>query len=254
MPVPPGRIRAGSWSGHDCAVVGGGPSLTGVDVALLVGSRFAVGINRAYVFAPEIAFFEDDRFLRFARDDDRYWHRGTMLAVHHCLSESTHDLVGDEAIDLRICSHPRHPVWSSTLDAGLAHGSNAGVSAVNLADILLDGKGTIYLLGMDCRSTAEQDTTVPLEERTRLVRSGDVRTHWTGAAPDYPTAWRTGWNVYRDYLSDWQHRVKPNCRSRIVNVVNPDLPSRLTCFPTMTLEEFGLKNEGGGRDGRGAAP
>ena len=95
--------------------------------------------------------------------------------------------------------------WSKSLAAGLYRGTNAGSSALNLADIL--GADTIYLLGFDFYG--EEGKTKNWHEK-------------------YAKEWKQQERVYQSFMQDFAVLARSGeLRSKVVNL-NP--ASRLRCF------------------------
>lgn len=195
----------GAWSGRRAIVVGGGPSLRGFDWSRLKDELW-IGTNRAWVHNPTIHLVLDVR-LQGELLTDKEWLRWPGLKVWH-------------RVNLRDPVPPPLPpgvhevgspgrVWSRSLASGLAHGSCVAPSAINLADLLVGPKGTIYLLGFDLHGVDGQTA------------------NWHD---DYP--WRSGpatvYNRFRQNLESFA----PHCQAKIFNV-SLDGTSTLRAWPML---------------------
>lgn len=196
-PVRQNGIYDGAWSGRECFVVGGGPSLRGFDWSLLRG-RLVVGTNAAWRLDPAPAFtiVRDQRLMRSLIEDSAFlespgvkmFHRGQMPDDLH----TPYD-VPSSGLE-----------WGTSLDTGLIYSPDCGLMAINLADVL--GVRVIYLLGFDM-----------LGERGRTA-------YWHA---DYPEDWRTNECVYRERFIPFYEKYAPRIRAEVINL-NPK--SGLTCF------------------------
>ena len=208
-------IRDGMWDGLDVVVIGGGPSLRGVDWQLpLAGSGMrTIGANRAgEVFGCDVHIGMDWT----------YWKAGAERSVSGCRVQVDHgEKLG--AVDVVLpCAAPagtpnRHSdlAWGRTLAEGVGCAGNSGFAGLNLADIL--GARTIYLLGFDMQGEA-----------------GRV-THWHEGYGEKPPA---------DSICDrWLAAFRwaaPKVRARVV-VLEVDVgDSRLDCFPKQLAGEVVL--------------
>ena len=216
-----------AWSGSPCFVIGGGPSLRGFDFDRLKGRGRVIAVNAAFRFVPWAdAFYTEDAHTIFELwINEPAWKEFAGLKVIHARSNSvlaqrlrdTHDpkLVLVQA-------KRKDKFWSESLERdGIGTSSNSSVGAVNLADVL--GCNPIYLLGMDCRSAPEDKN----------------KTHFHAEYPDkHP--FKIGKGQFDNFRRDWELWVAPHLRRRgrtVVNVVNPECESTVSCFPKRTLAE-----------------
>ena len=100
------------------------------------------------------------------------------------------------------------PRWSRSLKEGLWYGTNAGASALNLADIL--GANPIYLLGFDM--TGQAGKTVNWHDEYKEKQDE---------------------MVYKNFAIDFVRNLA-NIRSKVVNL-NP--ASNLKCFDFGRIED-----------------
>jgi hypothetical protein len=98
--------------------------------------------------------------------------------------------------------------WSRSLSDGLWNGTNAGASALNLADIL--GASPIYLLGFD------------------MLGSKGKTINWHDEYKEKQDSW-----VYSQFTVDFIRNIA-NIRSKVINL-NPQ--SGLKCFEFGRIEE-----------------
>ena len=152
-------LQAGQWRGRSAFVVGSGPSLKGFDFGLL-RNELTIGVNDEYLWGPTIALAQDPRIVagdgipgRTPLFQNPAWYNGPHIPVYF---EGHPDRPKYEAPDTvyKIGSADgKQPfVWGKSLSEGLYYGANAGMAALNLADIL--GADPIYLLGFDARADA----------------------------------------------------------------------------------------------------
>lgn len=213
------KLSDGCWSGVPCYVVGGGPSLKGFDWSLLAHKRRIVAINRAIKDVPwaDVWFTEDLRVVQLFSKDTK-WNDFSGVKVFHALDPS---FVGpalecDPELFVIKCER-KGKYWSQSLAEGLSYSSNSGVGAINLACIL--GMEPIYLLGFDCRST-----------------NGIEQNYHN----DYERAGfdRTGQHQYHSFKSDFEHWVAPHVPNKVVNLINPQFPSAISCWPKWDRDQY----------------
>lgn len=206
----------GAWFSKPAIIVGGGPSLRDFWWEVLRDVPRVVAINLAYQKVPtaDVFFTEDHRVIaKFGLQDDFRFFQGSKVV--HVLEDAYMTELAPFLDDLTLIRKKRNDkFWAAHLDEGLSVSSNSAIGAINLAEIL--GARTIYLLGMDCTKDGK-----------------DVNFH-----DQYPEEWRAGRHQLDSFASDWKHWVKPKCKARIVNVINPKLPSKIDCFPVLTFEGF----------------
>lgn len=205
-------LRTGDWAGMACLIMGGGPSVGSFGYVYEVKSpvaprgvcRHSDGVRQAFDRVIGINIAGERVLCDLAYVEDK---RVAVLDIPWCERRIFHavepnlppldgwQLVGDTG-----------PEWSDSLERGLVHASNAGVSALNLACVL--GADPIYLIGFDCVS-----------------KDGFTQNYHA----EYPEAWRQAGRVYDRFIADFE-RYAPQALAggrRIVNL-NPD--SAIGCF------------------------
>jgi len=141
-------LASGSWIGHSCFVVGGGPSLRHFNFAQLNG-KLTIGTNRAYeFFSPTVLLAIDARFYqwvlegKYGREAENKLacYKGIKVGIRICHKH----IPGVQEIKSLGESGPIIPI-----ERGIYHGNNSGYSAVALALAL--GADPVYILGIDLR-------------------------------------------------------------------------------------------------------
>lgn len=217
-------ISDGCWSGKPAIIIGGGPSLRIFEWKRLRGIPRIIVINRALREVPTADVFmtEDARFIeRYANAE---WFRSFKgVKVFSCPDDSYADQVRALCHDITLINaRDKSKGWSRSIADGLSMSSNSGVPALNLADIL--GADPIYCLGFDCRT-----------EGARMAN------YHTDGVDGYPKDWAVGAHQAAQFGSDFTHWAALHLRRsgrRVVNVINPDFPSALTCWQAITFDEF----------------
>lgn len=143
LPVqePAGRPKTSTvqpiWRGETCFIIGGGPSLTGLDWNRLAGKR-TIAINKALLSYPnaDVLYWTDSRFYSWHKlDIDRF--KGLKYAIRF---NATHNG------EVQLLNRGMRFGLETRADT-LAHGNNSGYAAINLAYHL--GAKRIVLLGYD---------------------------------------------------------------------------------------------------------
>jgi hypothetical protein len=208
------RLEGGSCSGQSATVVGGGPSLKGFDFNQLLGKPNIITINAAFKYVPfaDACFSEDVRFIeKFGNELNEF----PGKVIWHCLKGVDPERGWKACPKVTIIRELRDDkYWSKDLSS-LSYSSNSAVGAINLAEIL--GCDPIYVLGLDCRADG--------------MFMGNFHT-------DYPQGWEVGAIQAENWRSDFEHWVAPNCKSRIVNVVNTAYESAIQCWDKISLWGF----------------
>lgn len=159
-----------AWEGETVVCIGGGPSLTEQQVAVVAAARSAerckvIVINDAYLLAPwaDIVYFADHRWWEWhTRGTPKSWpwaqftleqvkkafadFNGQKVTIH-----GTGQMVKDPKIFM-LRNHSEKTMDRSGLSEepnGLRTGSNGGYQVINLA--VLTGAKRILLLGYDMR-------------------------------------------------------------------------------------------------------
>ena len=214
------ELVEGRWSLKSAVIVGGGPSLKGFDWGKLKGRKNIIAVNRAFLDVPhaDIWFSEDARVITDLWGSKLREFQG--LKVWHAIEK--HAVPDVQAIDpsIRIIEKKREDkFWSRRFSDGLSYSSNSGVGAINIAWLLR--ADPIYLLGFDCRT------------------DGLRMENYHSSYRDHDPLWEVGSNAADNFLSDFTGWVAPHVKdTQIINVINPAYPSALTCWETMSYEEF----------------
>jgi hypothetical protein len=198
-----------AWLGHRAFVIGGGPSIKGLDFSRLKG-ELAVGCNMAFLHNPTVNLIFDLRLMERLSTDPRWVAYGGVKCWLNSEIPQEHGRFPG-VIELK----ERHDYewkqrWSYSLMDGLWRGTNAGASALNLCEIL--GANPIYLLGFDFKGIAGRES------------------NWH---TEYPGEWHRDEKVYETFLKDfWDNRSQIKAE-----VVNLNLDSGLRCFHFADLDE-----------------
>lgn len=210
-------MKEDSWKGQPCTLIAGGPSLKSFNWDLLRNTPNIIAVNRAYKAVPwaSVCYVEDARFIeRFGSDMVDF--KGVKL--WHVAYGTPKQLIA-EALErdpnlTAIIETRRDKYWSKGFQKGLSTSSNAMVGALNVADLL--GADPIYVMGLDCRT------------------QGLEMQNWH---TDYPQDWGVGAMQALTFKTDIELWVAPNLEHRhVVNLINPEFESALTCWPKNLLE------------------
>jgi hypothetical protein len=226
MPKASEIYHDGAWAGRRVFVIGGGPSLSDFDFSKLQ-RELTIGVNMAFTHNPTIAFSEDVKFQDhitgnsditdvrdcFVNADEvqQKWLKFDGVKVFHNVQPHRigREFPGGYSID-----NSGRLKWSQKLRDGLAHGTNSGTSALNLADVLAGPDNTIYLLGFDMKGDKNKNAL-----------------HWHKY---YKNDDHDHIDVYaKTFIGDFEH-IKNEVRSKVINL-NPD--SALETFPKSTWDE-----------------
>lgn len=191
------------WRGRRCFILGGGPSLSHANLNALK-DELTIGINQAFRHAPTVTYAHDLRSMQLMYDDPAWKsYQGSTLWLYSGQRQYRSAFQGVQLV--RESKKTGMPVWSRSLADGIYRGTNAGVAALNLAEIL--GADPIYLIGYD------------------FAGSGGATTNWH---KNYPAAWKQGEGVYWRYVQEFERLHKMGViKARVVNL-NTD--SNLRCF------------------------
>jgi len=208
------RLEGGSCRGQSAVVVGGGPSLRKFDFSTLRRKQNIIAINAAFKYIPfaDACFSEDVRFVEcFGSELNQF--QGKV--IWHCLRGIDPERGLKACPKVTIIREQRDDKYWSTDLTSLSYSSNSAVGAINLAEIL--GCDPIYVLGLDCRTD-----------------SGVMENFHK----EYPQGWEVGAIQAENWRSDFTHWVAPNCKAKVINVINPGFESSLECWPKISLSEF----------------
>lgn len=191
------------WKGERCFIVGGGPSLKDFDWNLLEGEKW-IGINAAWRNKiPTICYTHDQRVVDLFESQYRDEFNALPCRVH----KHQNQVIAKKFEG--IISYQGCKVWSKSLEQGLFNGSNSGLTAINLAEIL--GANPIYLLGFD-------------------MKDADGKNQYHDV---YPPGWKQPSKVYQSFIMAFK-RVRGFMKSEIYNCT-PN--SALDCFDYKPISE-----------------
>lgn len=193
VPVP--RL----WPRATCFLIGGGPSLTAEDVALVRGQGGVIAINDAYRLAPwaDVLYAADRKWID--------WHHGVPSFTGPKYSIQSSETVNRP--DWQVLRNTG--IFDLELDpSGLRTGRNSGYQAINLAVHL--GATRILLLGYDMSPDGAQQ-------------------HWFGDHPDHQIS------PYAEMRAAFETLMQPLAALGI-SVVNCSRRTALTAFPCLPLE------------------
>lgn len=184
-------------------VIGGGPSLKGFDWSRL-DREYVVSSNFSAP-RPSVSVVNDVRIIRTPEVLQRWLDLpGEKVFVNR-------QCAGVEEIPAGIRVIPAIESWGTSLEQGLLCCNNAGLAAINFADVL--GARVLYLLGFDLK---------PVNGRTA---------HWHEGI--YPDSWGSDGRAYVNMLRSFG-RWAEFVRAKVVNL-NPD--SALECWPKGSIED-----------------
>jgi hypothetical protein len=217
------------WEGDTVVLIGGGPSLTLEQVALVKSEHEAgrvrcIAVNDAYLWAPwaDVNYFADASWwkmhtvgtpkpmLKLSAEQVR--ERFAAFAGMKCSIQSQAANIMDDAVHiLRNKSYPKHSDGLSLDPTMLVTGRHGGYQSLNLA--VLAGAKTIILIGYDAKAK-------------------DGRTHWSGGHAGSHSG-EAEWLAYRKSFSEGQNAI----RAAGVRVINASPGSSIDTFQKMTLED-----------------
>ena len=218
------------WAGATVVLIGGGPSLSVQQVALVKAAHEAqkarcIAINDAYLWAPwaEVCYFADSRWWEWQTTGvakpllglsaEQVRERFIAFAGQKCSIQHSGDNIHDEAVHIlrNKRGQGNHGEGLSRDPTAIMTGKNSGWQALNLA--VLAGATTVILLGFDAQPDARG------------------REHWFGAHPSpTPAAF---WAEMRRAFSAGENDLK----AAGVRVLNCSPGSALDNFTKMGLEE-----------------
>lgn len=193
------------WPGETVFILAGGPSLRDFDAEVLRGAGRIITINNSYLLCP---------WADVLYGCDASWWRTHATRIAETFHGKYRISIGtSENGVLRL----RHGGLRglNTDPTALAHGTNSGFQAINLAANF--GAARIILLGYDMHC------------------KGGTHWHPGHGAYDADSA-RFERKLQNDMLPEFQSLVEP-LRSRGVEVINSTPNSALKCWPYLPLEE-----------------
>lgn len=220
-------VRA--WEGETAVLIGGGPSLT-LDQVALVGAEHKAGrlrcvaVNDSYLWCgwADLSYFADSHYwedhhkgiakpaLGLSASEVR--ERFASFSGAKCSIQNSGANIRDDSVHiLRNKTFPSHGDGLSLDPGALATGRNSAYQANNL--LILAGVTTIILLGIDG------------------MPAQDGRTHWSGGHRR-----ETPPEAYREYRRAWAEGA-PAIAAAGVRVINASPGSAVTAFEKMALED-----------------
>ncbi len=192
------------WHGETVAIIGGGPSLRGVDLGRLPAGWRILATNNAHAILPrwDLHFFADDRWYRW--NADRLGAPGLRVTVADDLPAEAGILVLGRTGDT---TFRRSRAAALSTDPQTLAGECSGGMSINLA--ALAGAARIILLGFDMRPVGNW--------------------HAEHQAP-------TPHGQYRELFIPAISRMAAPLAGLGVEVINATPDSALTCFPPAALE------------------
>ena len=199
----PVTLKDGAWAGRRCFILGGGPSLAGVDISRLEG-ELTIGINRALeLLDPTMIFSMDSRFYMWLRSGEfgQEVIRKYVDSPAWKIWMNTHGFkFGPEVQTIEATDLPR----GLSIHDGITQGANSGLMALKVAVAL--GADPIYLLGFD------------------LHPNGKFQKWWHDG---YKYVQKD--SVYESFLEEFE-AFAPEAEKRGVRVTNCNPDSALRCF------------------------
>ena len=202
------KHRDDEWAGKRVFIVGGGPSLNGLDLGKLEG-ELVIGINMAFRAVECTLNYFGSVLLMMAiqrEPDFRLLEEKCCLEAMVWNTKTTFGCSVIESVD------KRQSAYGYGLRSGLPVFSNSGLVAINLADIL--GAEEIFLLGFD------------LNPR----KDGGTQNWHTWYSPKITPKG----NRYRDYVDEFE-KTAPFIRAKVWNCSHV---SKLQCFPAANYHEL----------------
>ena len=194
------------WPGSTVFIIGGGPSLMGMNLEPLKDKR-VIGTNVAFLKYPwvDVTFFGDCGFRATVFDQLWRW-RGLKITCCDARTASGWN-------DVRVVGRSRKRFGIEHENRSkISWNGNTGASAINLAWWL--GARTVVLLGFDMRPVGEQH-------------------NWHDF---YPKRGRN-FNPYRNHMKGWPH-IAADAAQIGLSVCNATPDSAIQEFPYVPLEEL----------------
>ena len=199
-PVNYGKVNP-IWKGDTVYIVGGGPSLKGFEWNKLRGKKTIV-INKAIKFWPEadVMYWTDGRVYNWLKEDIIKF-KGKRFTI----SPRSYPC------DVTVLRRGKKLGIEWSMDS-IAHGSNSGAAAINLALHL--GAKRIILLGYD-------------------MGRNNSESHFHDG---YPTS-VTADNIYKNQFLPSFSVIRDDIKGKGIQVFNACLTSKLNAFKKITIEE-----------------
>lgn len=203
-------LQEGAWKGRRVFILGGGPSLRGIDTMVLAGrGEITLGLNMAFLHNPTATLIYDKRCMeRVSMEESWKNYRGFKVWLNYEDQGMPLDSFPQTRQLHEYVTNPYTRRWPKAMSEGLYRGNNAGTAGICLADVL--GAETIYLLGYDMSVEAGKPA------------------NWHSL---YPEEWQAKQSTIKAYREDIE-RIKGSVRARVINVTPG---SALNVFPKDTL-------------------
>lgn len=192
------------WPGETVVCIGSGPSLTQADVDLVRGRARVIAVNDAIDLAPwaDVLYSSDQTWWRRRQGAPTF--AGLKFGI--APRKGARSSPCPKFTDVQIVGNTG-PFGLETHPSGIRHGQNSGYAAINLAVHL--GAARILLLGYNMGPVGR-------------------RTHFNGTPGSGAS--------YDRFARAFDTMVQPLKHLRI-EVINCTAPSRLRCFPSMSLTD-----------------
>lgn len=214
-------LSPGMFASDRIFIVGGGPSISGMDLTCLK-DEITIGINKAFFyFDPNIIFSMDRRFwnwIELAEGNSGFTPEIRDRFIEYDHGYKVWSTVYPHLFTPDIIRIPAlgEKYWGEDLATGIGHGNNSGFAALNLAYLL--GFREIYLLGFDMKG------------------HGGKQKWWHDG---YPVV--TSDNVYHKFIKRITEIAAPRLKEAGVKVYNCCPGSGLKCFPYCNFDGIKLQ-------------
>ena len=201
------------WNGETAVVLGGGPSLKTLDLALLKGKR-VVAVNCAYKLGDfDAVFFGDTQFAERYGKDLESWPGLKVTRRDEYLSWPWIHVVQELNVPNKRNGWPENVHGISINPGYICWNKSSGATAINLATLL--GAGRIVLVGFDMHTVCDKH-------------------NWHEFYPDNDAQAHT--NDYGIFLGPFGE-IQRDLHTLGIDCINATPGSSLTLFPIMTPEE-----------------
>jgi hypothetical protein len=196
------------WSGETVFIVGGGPSLRGVDLYPMLKARRTIGVNYSAIFNPwmEVCWFGDCRWFDWNVDKLKDW---PGLRVTCC--ERLHVVPW-----IRVMKRSKKGKGIETEPGRVCWNWNSAGSAINFAFHL--GSRRIVLLGIDLKRDEQNNT--HFHDEYAKVNPRQVSIEYT----------------YKRFIEGF-NQIAKDAEQLGVEIINGNPDSRLEAFPRVPLAE-----------------
>ncbi len=200
------------WPGQTVFIIGGGPSLLGMDLSP-IHKRRVIGVNQAYELGPwvDVLFFGDFRWWRWNEDDIAERFGGLIVSC----AKAGH-LHGIPRIKMLARSNG-HGIWTGAKNR-VAWNLNTGGAAINLA--VHFGAKRIVLVAFDMKQDQEKG-----------LNGGN---NWHGKHGRFNTPKA---DIYEAKFLPTFEYIKKDLDELGIECVNATPNSELETFPLTSLEE-----------------